>query len=41
MVIYFVIMGKFTKFELLFAKNESIVININLLAKHHNYQAMC
>jgi len=28
MIIYFVIMGKFTKFELLIAKNQSIVINI-------------
>ena len=30
-------MGKFTKFELFFAKNQSIVININLLAKNHEY----
>jgi hypothetical protein len=30
---YFVIMGKFTKFELLFAKNHPIVININLRSR--------
>jgi hypothetical protein len=37
MLIYFVIMGKFTKFELLFAKNQSIVININLPEKNRKY----
>jgi len=33
-------MGKFTKFELLFAKNQSIVINIIFLITNHCYQAM-
>jgi len=36
MVVYFVIMGKFTKFELLIAINHSFVININLPVKDQN-----
>ena len=31
---------KFTKFELLFAKNQSIVININLPAKNYSFNVM-
>jgi len=33
-------MGKFTKFELLFAKNQSIVINIHLIIKNWNCLVM-
>jgi len=40
MVVYFVIMGKFTKFELLFAKNHPIVINIELFAVCLSNRAM-
>jgi len=32
MVVYFVIMGKFTKFELFSARKRSFVINIQLIA---------